>query len=206
MSCRAYSQPVVRDAVRSEGRMAIWQSQTQSIWQLLGARIGTVEGTPSIDIREVLRHARASGFDGFQRAVLLIGGDPATVDLRSCTLTISGGRSRVISLVALPCPFGGVRWLASCPACHRRAALLFRLRRDAVWACRRCHGLHHVTALANRRKREEIKVARLRMRLGLRVWSDGPLPGRAPRMRRSTETRLREALRAAEQAAGVQRR
>jgi hypothetical protein len=63
-------------------------------------------------------------------------GVPPNPGLTSVALDVAGP---AVTLEAVACRFGGVRWWWRCPACDARRLRLYRT--DGRWACRSCLGL-----------------------------------------------------------------
>jgi hypothetical protein len=70
-----------------------------------------------------------------------------------------------LQLAAVPCPFGGCRWLAVCAECGRRAAVLY-LRPASGFECRRCANVVHPSTRADVATRAMSIAFRLRRELG----------------------------------------
>jgi hypothetical protein len=71
---------------------------------------------------------------------------------------------QIIGLDRTPCRFGGERLWFRCPACKRRAVVLYDIRRR--FRCRHCADLRYATQQADPTARMQIKAQRIRRRLG----------------------------------------
>ena len=53
--------------------------------------------------------------------------------------------NQTLDFTATQCYFGGRRLWFRCPACSKRAAILYRPRRDDIFLCRLCHDLTYTS-------------------------------------------------------------
>jgi hypothetical protein len=119
-------------------------------------------------IRPTLRAARTAAY-----ATLSVSGGQLVrvfVDLRAASMSIEypNGRAETAPLVPLVQPFGGVRWLASCPRCGRRCRKLnLPTYPGAALACRRCHQLVYRCQRIATGDRWRLRAARLQRKVAI---------------------------------------
>jgi hypothetical protein len=155
---------------------------------------GTVEKTPSLDIRDLKVEPYAYGdatmvypYATLRWSWLL----SLRVNRWCVELLVRGGESwQHIRLVWTDCNFGGLRPRFACPTCKRRARKLFE--HEGRCACRRCADLRYASQRCGARSRRFLQACKLRLRLGSPASIAAPFPARPPRMHRRTYLRLRE--------------
>lgn len=72
----------------------------------------------------------------------------------------------VLTLEAVPQPFGGVRWWFRCPSCRRRRAALYLVPVVHRFRCRQCTGLAYYSQRCDYLQRLQLAMQRIARRLG----------------------------------------
>lgn len=153
-----------------------------------------VEETPRLDVRPVIRAARADedrtdrGYlslevDGeYARYVIDLGAQTLRVELITTTSAWTGE----IRLDTRLLPSGGVRYCPVCPGrCGRRADVLFvGKERAAPLLCRRCADVRHRSMYVPKAQRAVHIARRIRERIGGPDYAEpfGPFPPKPRRM------------------------
>lgn len=171
--------------------------ETQNIWPPSRlASSGSVESSESIDTRVLLRRCRATGgVSGSIDMGGLSGRVGYSIDFNACVIDIvhrTFGRRfpQQIRIESTRQNFGGRRWWARCPRCHRRVLILRRPAWAIFFLCRRCYELRYLSEMLSRSERGELRTRRIKIRLG--GTATGPFPSRPRRMRHRTYARLRQ--------------
>lgn len=142
---------------------------------------------------------------GEQRAAIgftvTVGADSGSVRLRYTT-TLHDGREVAsdysVALVAVPQPFGGVRWWFCCPATGGRAAVMYLPPGRTRFASQRAlRGSYRVQRVGPKDRALEAAQG-IRMALGGSPNMLQPFPSKPPRMWWSTYQRRRERAERAE--------
>ena len=103
--------------------------------------------------KDVVEDCRRLNIFGLKREGHLVGG----TDLLGGSLVIgSVGQEQHIRLTSTPCYFGGRRWWFVCPACDRRAGVLYKPPHSRNYLCRHCHGLSYMLSQNHRVRLEPI--------------------------------------------------
>ena len=129
---------------------------------------------------------------GYELVLMSTGG---ALVLRYCV----SGVARVdrIRLSTTPCRFGGVRWWAHCPRCHRRCAVLWGS--STAFACRACQGLAYTSSQLSKANRFGRKVRRIAEKLDVTAKTQFYAYERPRGMRRRTYARLKARLQEAKE-------
>ena len=153
---------------------------------------GKVEACRSIDVNWLHR-------EGCLRTPTTMRAEEDRLHLTYRVRTVAGvweDVNETVSIVRVPCRFGGARPYFVCPgvvngtACGRRVAKLYGPGRYFV--CRHCYRLAHASHSEDTQRRSMRRAAKIRRRLGGNAGTASPLPPKPKGMWRRTYERLRE--------------
>lgn len=180
---------------------------------------GTVEGCASIvlSINTIIRATGGRSPSG-RRLTVTVNGQPQTILVRldlepaaetgSLTLkydvqhtsAATGPQHYAVRLVSTPCPFGGRRWWAICPATGRRAVKLYLPNGGRRFLSRAAYGMPYQSQRETEAGRAWRAIREVDRRLGMAPAGIGAALEKPKWMRWRTFNRLCDRRHAAEEA------